>query len=304
VAPRRRRARRRTSTGSPAPVAALEKGGTHEESARCPPRASEPNPIYPVPTAATERQLRELLSSGLSLTMDLYDGEYGYDLGADGLATLETGGIPNVSCARRGTYRVKGRTITFECTLEKRGGDGVVGDRLRRRLSIEIVKLGQGVMEVREDVSWKPWWSAFWDHEKGTLSDAPDMRGRSRLFERPASDGSRAFSVSDQAVAVEFVPGAKDRALFDAVKARASRPPSASGPVDPLQLYLLFEGPPAQTPRVASEVFYVEGAAEHAQEVAEALLPLIGPVRPKPWPGGAWDYEVVVVVGSRRAGTP
>lgn len=100
-------------------------------------------------------------------------------------------------------------------------------------------------------------------------------------------------SSTEYSYLVEVLPGAKSRAPVDAVEAvlRAA----------PLEyVFGLFEGPPAKKQRETTEVYFREGFEAQARAVAGALAPVIGKVEAKPWPG-AWDYDVIVVVGETLA---
>lgn len=105
------------------------------------------------------------------------------------------------------------------------------------------------------------------------------------------------------APALQVIPGAADRALFDKIVERlkagdawgqagwSGRPPP-----------LLFLGEPAKKPRVKSEIFLASGHGVDgldAQVVARVLEPLLGPVKVQAWPG-KWQYGIVVVAGSEK----
>lgn len=92
---------------------------------------------------------------------------------------------------------------------------------------------------------------------------------------------------------VQLVPGAKDTALFGAVKAAIEAQPVADD-------RLVFEGTPASKPREVSEVLFTAGNEAEAKKLAATLEPVIGRVEVKPWPG-EWDFGVVVVVGAKKA---
>lgn len=101
----------------------------------------------------------------------------------------------------------------------------------------------------------------------------------------------------DCALLVEILPGASDKMLFERIKERFT----AYRVRDWADYPMVFEGPQARIPRVESEVLFTEGNRQRANAIAEFLEPVIGPVGVKPWPG-KWDYEVVVVAGSKVAG--
>jgi hypothetical protein len=96
-----------------------------------------------------------------------------------------------------------------------------------------------------------------------------------------------------EAPLIQIVAGAKDRSLLEAVERELQRP-SDRGDCPPL-----FRGPPAQSPRLESEIYFSNpGARPEAERVAALLEKLLGKVPVQPWPG-EWRYDVVIVVGSK-----
>lgn len=102
-------------------------------------------------------------------------------------------------------------------------------------------------------------------------------------------------------VFLQLIPGSKDRALFEAVEQQIrhsyARHWKAAG-LDSMPT--LFDGPPARTPRTASQIFFANDGVAAATATARLLAPAIGPVKPTPWPGPS-DYNVIVVIGDRVA---
>ena len=120
-----------------------------------------------------------------------------------------------------------------------------------------------------------------------------------------ASD-SKTWSAPREGLVVQVLQGAEDQTLFRAVKTQLSRKDAlGTGSLPPPAL---FEGAKAKNPRTVSEIFWGKTTDDkkeenEAQVVAWALKPVLGPIKPKPWPSEC-DYAVVIVVGDQVAPAP
>ncbi len=113
----------------------------------------------------------------------------------------------------------------------------------------------------------------------------------------------------DTGYLLEILPSTKRERMLSDVKAELTGLPSYRCKSLLYNLnsfncsFRVFMGPPAKRPRRYTEVFYVgESMKQRAIEVAKVLSGTIGEVEVLRWPG-AWDYDVVVVVGDEKRPT-
>ena len=99
---------------------------------------------------------------------------------------------------------------------------------------------------------------------------------------------------------VQLIPGAEDRTLFATVtrslRTKYEEDFQGSGNTLPL----LIEGPPAKKPRVTTEIYFGAEGQGLADALAALLKPVVGAVKPQPWPGQT-EYQAIIVVGDRVA---
>jgi hypothetical protein len=247
-----------------------------EESAQPPP---EPIRIRPLPSKPTKALIQQALVKGI-----FWGGEDEGDqfaVNADGTASFRGGQIPNWSCDERKPaprWTVTADSFQWTCDVVTWGGPQIDEDgepaKVQRPLSVVKTTFRYRVKAVSRDVL------------------VMESREHGRQVLLLSENGN---PTGGDLTLVELVPGSPDRALFEKVKARLVKEPGLS--VCPV----LFEGGPARDPRTTSEVYYARPEAKDtAEELAELLKPVLGKVEVKPWPG-AWDYDVILVVGKAAA---
>jgi hypothetical protein len=238
--------------------------------------------IYSVREKPSSANVQDFLKGGVSWTDD--HGET-YDFWADGTANHEdvdyssVKGESRCQCQRRGIVAVNAGTIRFDCPYSCKDGVSSIKD-----FSLRAMFAARDALVYRDSSGRR----VVARNCSGPPSPAVSRTCPSRSVEQ----GGRFFLV-------EIVPGASDTELYQAVRKQLQH---ADGAYDEkLRRYaMLFEGPPARTPRAATEIFFANGKEDAAALVAEALEVVIGPVSARPWPG-SWDYDVIVVVGARKA---
>lgn len=140
-----------------------------------------------------------------------------------------------------------------------------------------------------------------------------DESGQRWLVSECVHDGERGVRRCVPPIAIdgrgasllEVIRAAKDDTLYARVLAALEGYPKGRL----REAGVLVEGLPAKTLRVESQVFYAvrtgttekdtKDARATAESVAADLRDVIGPITVDVWPG-RWDYDVVVVVGSKR----
>ena len=194
--------------------------------------------------------------------------------GADG--GFSARGMMGMHCREPAAARIAGDQAEGSCsTVTPTEGGDVVGTASAR---LTVTAASARIMLA--SLSWPP------SYRSSGVS----------LLRCEAASPTCDWTFPDQVPLTQIIPGAQDQALFEAVRRDLLRAP----PVNE-ECPAVFEGPPARKQRVESEVFFASPAAEvEAKKIAERLKPVIGPVEVKPWPG-AWQYSVVVVVGSKVA---
>lgn len=227
---------------------------------------------------------REALAAYLSdrvveLKPDLADDQE-YSLGADGSADISSEefdqalSVTRCGCRSAGKHSLKGSVLNLACSFScitsySGNADPTPPDsespRRRESVDFKLVLVSSDALLV--------------------------TRGPARWLARDCAAGGRCAVPRFKGLLVQVIPGAADRGLFESVRGALQR---AQGD------FAVFQGAPAKKPRVESEVLYTEGHRSDAEAIARQLAPVIGPVTPAPWPG-AWDYDVVVVVGSKAA---
>lgn len=194
-----------------------------------------------------------------------WEGEWpgSFSLNPDGTVSASSG---DASCTNAGSYVVGAKSISWRCGLPLGGARKELGGTL------EVELVSPGVLVYRDN-------------------------GKRRVVSacEPGAGPLRCVRGSQL---VQVVPGAADHALFERVK-------GALASLD-LPAAALVEGAQATRPRVQSQLYYSTSGDEPAAKalatsLAKSLEPLLGAVEVQPWPG-AWDHDVVVVVGSEAAG--
>jgi len=239
-------------------------------------------PIYSAREKPSTASIQKFLEGGVSWGDD--QGE-AYEFWPDGTASHEDKdetsfkGESRCRCQRRGLVSVNGPTLRFDCPYSC--SDGASG---LKEFSLRALFAARELLVYRD---------------RNGRTVAVDGCAEGMPSELSRSCAARSVKPGGRFFLLEIIPAASNSALFQAVRKRLQDPgPDHDGT---LRGYaLLFEGPPARTPRAETEVFFANGKKDTAALVAEALEVVIGPVTAKPWPG-SWDYDVIVVVGARKA---
>lgn len=253
---------------------------------------ADKHPIHALPKKATKQEVRELLKGGMALSRGALEDRTGYLFGRDGRATFSTYGVPSFECARPEPYRLEGNALRFDCSLVEKGGDSSVISKKRVSFVLELEMLAPDVLVYKEDLS------------SLTGKQKPPERFWAVTSTKESNPQVSLSFAGAEEVRVELMPGANDRTLFDKVR-NLARGVSADGKskaeIPPAFKYaFVFEGPPARTERVRSEIFYAGDRQSESEEIAKALEPVLGRVTVRKWPG-EWDYDVIVVVGTAAA---
>ncbi len=264
--------------------------------------AASPRPVLNVATPSTKADLLRFIGDGVVL-----------DAGDDNELTLWPDGKASVSLAelyrgdamtslecptvgqKSGTWSMAGNSVrlsgSMRCTIQhsQMGGpvppEKFVADE-SFTLHVRHASPGALVFEIQKAQAEH---SVFGAGVLWVVGACATPAGQPlRRCEAHARSSSNEYSYL-----VEVLPGAKSRAPVEAVEGALLAAPIKA-------LSGLFEGPPAKKQRETTEVYFREGFEAQARAVAEALAPVIGKVDAKAWPG-AWDYDVIVVVGETLA---
>lgn len=244
--------------------------------------------IHALPARPTKAAIQKAVAGGLSW-------------GAG--HTEDDGAMFQISSKGEVSYEFGFETNQERCLEKPRGRFAVTASAIELTCMVVHVPL----LSVDDDGAPVPFtptggtWTTFRFQVKLVSADLLVLQSpeQQRIVLHAARDaGGTAYS-GGPAVLAELVPGSADTALFAQVTDRLTHAPE-----DGFPSVVLLQGPPAREARDTTEIFYAsEDGREAAEELAALLQPLIGGVTPKPWPG-AWDHDVVVVVGKKPAPMP
>ena len=228
----------------------------------------------------TKEQIHSAFSGWINFNGDDAQTEYTFDFSNDqaGYAVADMNHVDECST----TYRLQGNRFEYGCALHTDDPEHQAcnGKWVEFSFAIEAIYPGGIVL------------SRYKDSEGG--------RGRRYIATcRKQSDSdSRPYCGADlERASLELVQGAKDEALYVAVRDRLQGDLPEKG-----ALAAIFEGGKARHPRIESELFYCHASEDHeklAQALVERLKPIIGPALIKEWPDDSCRNDLILVVGSR-----
>jgi hypothetical protein len=234
-----------------------------------------PKRLFALPAAPTRQKIQAAL-----------DRNFGWSSNAPGSITLmhstvnySSGDGPNVEC-RNAPVTVTSSSIKWTCTLEFTAGDGTRVPSSDSEGSFELpVDLVSDDLIVLHD-----------ENKSRLVLPLVNCTGAAARGGTYSDCG-----MGSDATLVDLMPSAEDPALYNAVVAwvKGLSEQDANG-------WAFLDGPRAKTPRVESEIFYSAAGEAAAQQLAEKIERVLGPISAKPWPGTSL-YDVVLVVGSKKA---
>jgi hypothetical protein len=250
--------------------------------------ASEPArtvQVRSLPRKPTAERIRQFFAGGVSI------GESFYESG--GSARVSAAGSPSVNCSPPGRWQLTADSIGFACETQMTAGDGTVFPGKRYEESLKVRLVSPEVLVFDREIT------AYHGRSVSRAVVLVDEnceptsgKGVARSCAAPLGLGMS--SIRDR-VLIELMPGSADATLWTQLASHLRGLPADGAPG------VFFEGPRAREKREVSEIFFVGEKNEAvASELASTLAPILGPVAIKPWPGD-WDYDVVVVVGEKRA---
>lgn len=240
--------------------------------------AADPTRILP-PQKPSDTLFKEVLAArNFSLQPERW--EWTFDaMEARGQLHDESPGVWMTDCSCKGDYTLAGATLRFTCRAScTKAWSAMSGPPKRSQVWLETIPVTLRFVYLSPELT-------LFVHDSKRWISAP--------CSPPHSNNPRCSQTQPTSqLLVQLIPGAKDTALFDAVKTEIAKSSAADR--------LVFEGTPASKPREVSEVLFTSGNEAEAKKLAAALEPVIGRVEVKPWPG-EWDFGVVVVVGAKKA---